>query len=297
MRRSINKLTALQAEKLKKPGRHADGGNLYLKITPDGARRWVFMYVRNGKQREMGLGGASKGGVSLSDARTRAAIARDALSDGKDPMVARREAEVEAAITNAPTFGKEADDYIKAMKPSWRNAKHVAQWEYTLKKLAAPLRSKRVSEIATTDILEVLQPLWQKRPETASRLRGRIENVLDASKAKGSRKGENPARWRGHLSLLLPKRGKLGQNHHAAMAYDDLPQFIAKLQDNTSSVSKALGAHDPDRLQNGRGAGRPMVRIRPWQEPVDYPEGAHEGRQRTSRPSVASRSGDPQGTS
>jgi hypothetical protein len=123
-------------------------------------------------------------------------------------------------ISNAPTFGKIADEYIAAMKPSWRNAKHAAQWAYSLKILAAPLRPKRVSQIETVDVLEVLQPLWQSLPETASRLRGRIENVLDAAKAKGYRQGENPARWRGHLKLLLPKRPSTSLSHHAALSYE-----------------------------------------------------------------------------
>ncbi len=133
-----------------------------------------------------------------------------------------------------------ADDYIAVMKPSWRNAKHAAQWTYTLKTLAAPLRPKRVSQIETADVLEVLQPLWQSMPETASRLRGRIENVLDAARAKGYRQGENPARWRGHLALLLPKRQKLGRKHHAALPYEQLPEFMAKLRVGDALAAKAL---------------------------------------------------------
>jgi integrase len=240
MKRTINRLSARQAETLKKPGRHADGGNLYLKITPDGSRRWVFMYLRNGKQREMGLGSASKRGVSLGAARTRAAEARTTLAAGRDPMTAKKEAEQRAAIANAPTFGKMADDYVTAMKSSWRSAKHAAQWIYTLKTLAASLRPKRVDQVQTQDILEVLQPLWQSHPETASRLRGRIENVLDAAKAKGLRQGENPARWRGHLALLLPKRQKLARKHHAALPYEQLPGFMVRVRESQSIAAKAL---------------------------------------------------------
>lgn len=200
MRRTINRLSARQAETLKKPGRHADGGNLYLSITPEGARRWMFLYTLNGKQREMGLGSASKAGVPLATARSLATAGRSSLAAGIDPLNARRAAQQAAAIAHAPTFGKMADDHVEAMKPSWRNAKHAAQWAYTLKDLAVPLRSKPLDRIETADVLEVLQPLWLTVPETASRLRGRIENVLDAAKAKGHRQGENPARWRGHLS-------------------------------------------------------------------------------------------------
>src|SRR5688572_612669 len=132
MKRTINRLSARQVETLKKPGRHADGGNLYLKITPDGSRRWVFLYSLNGKQREMGLGSATKGGVPLAAARAKAAEARAMLSADIDPMVAKKDAEQRSALIQAPTFGRMADDYIAAMKPSWRNEKHITQWEYTL---------------------------------------------------------------------------------------------------------------------------------------------------------------------
>jgi integrase len=225
---------------LEKSGRHADGGNLYLKITPDGSRRWVFMYAFGGKQREMGLGSASKGGVSLGIARARATEARTALVAGIDPMTARKEAEQRAAISNAPTFGKMADDYITAMRPSWRHARYAPQWDYTLRILAAPLRPKRVSQIETSDVLEVLQPLWQSRPETARRLRGRIENVLDAAKAKGYRQGENPARWRGHLNLLLPKRQSISKGHYPALSFERMPTFMAKLRETKSLTALAL---------------------------------------------------------
>jgi integrase len=240
MKRTLNRLSARQAETLRKPGRHADGGNLYLKITPDGSRRWVFMYLRDGKQREMGLGSASKGGVSLGNARARAAEARAALAAGVDPMAAKKEANQRAAIANAPAFGKMADDYIAAMKPSWRDARHADHWSYSLRTLAAPMRAKRVDQVQTADVLEVLQPLWQSRHVTASRLRGRIESILDAAKAKGYRQGENPARWRGHLALLLPKRQKLARKHHAALPYEQLPDFMAKLREGQSLATKAL---------------------------------------------------------
>jgi integrase len=240
MKRTINRLTTRQAETIKKLGRHADGGNLYLKITADGSRRWVFMYALGGRQREMGLGSASKGGVPLATARVRAAEARTALAAGIDPIAAKKEAEQRAAIARAPTFGKMADDYITAMKPSWRDAKHAAQWKTTLTTHAAPLRSKPVNQIQTADVLETLQPLWQSIPETASRLRGRIENVLDAAKAKGFREGENPARWRGHLSLLLPKREKLTRGHFAALSYEKMSDFMAQLRERRAFAAVTL---------------------------------------------------------
>jgi integrase len=240
MKRTLNRLTARQAETLKTSGRHADGGNLYLSISPKGSRRWMFMYSLNGKQREMGLGSAAKGEVPLATARVRAAAARASLAVGIDPLTAKKEAAQKVAIAQAPSFGKMADEYLAVMKPSWRNAKHADQWAYTLDELAASLRSKRVNEIQTSDILKVLQPLWLSVPETASRLRGRIERVLDAAKAKGFRDGENPARWRGHLALLLPKRQKLTRGHHAALPYDQIPSFMGKLREGKSLAALAL---------------------------------------------------------
>lgn len=198
------------------------------------------MYSLSGKQREMGLGGAGKGGISVAMARARAAQARAVLSGGHDPITAKQEAARRAAMAQAPTFGKMADDYIAAMKPSWRSAKHAEQWDSSLRTLAAPLRGKRVNQIETKDVLEVLQPLWLAMPETASRLRGRIENVLDAAKAKGCREGENPARWRGHLKLLLPARVRLKRGHFEALPYEQMPDFMPKLRALRSMPALAL---------------------------------------------------------
>jgi len=230
MARAIHKLKFRQVETLKKVGRHSDGGGLYLKITSDGSRRWVFMYARAGRQREMGLGSAQSGGVSLGDARSAAQAARDDLATGQDPMAARATRLQASAQAQARPFGEVADEHIQAMASQWKNAKHKAQWKYTLEVLAKPLRPLRVDQIGTTDVLDVLKPLWQTTPETASRLRGRIEAVLDRAKAHGERQGENPARWRGHLKLLLPMRQKLTRGHHAALPYAEMPEFMAKLR-------------------------------------------------------------------
>lgn len=129
---------------------------------------------------------------------------------------------------------------MEAMRPSWRNAKHAAQWTMTLTKYAAPIRPRMVETISTREILEVLQPLWQRTPETAERLRGRIENVLDAAKAKGLRTGENPARWRGHLDQLLPKRQRLSRGHHTALPYAEAPSFMADLRGREATAARAL---------------------------------------------------------
>jgi integrase len=227
MARTLNRLKARQVETLG-TGRHADGGGLYLVRDDNGRSRWVFMWTRDGKRREMGLGPAHKDGVSLAGARSAASDARDALVKGRDPIEARDAAK--RTPVPAPTFGEMADELVKGLGVQWRNEKHRAQWKMTLKAYAKPLRARPVDKIDTEAVLDVLKPLWQAKPETASRLRGRIERVLDAAKAKGHRSGENPARWRGHLDHLLPKRQKLTRGHHKAMAYDDLPDFVRELR-------------------------------------------------------------------
>jgi hypothetical protein len=205
MARRINRLSARAVATLARPGLHADGGGLYLRISTgkNSGRRWVFLYRRpsDGKRCEVGLGGAAA--VSLVRAREKAASARARLADGHDPLADKQ------GNRRAPTFGELADQRIEAMAPSWRNPKHRAQWEMTLREYARPLRDKPVNEITTEDVLAVLWPLWQRIPETANRVRGRVENVLDAAKVQGFRTGENPAAWRGHLKLVLPARRKL----------------------------------------------------------------------------------------
>ncbi|WP_066548949.1 MULTISPECIES: tyrosine-type recombinase/integrase [unclassified Sphingomonas] len=230
--RALNKLSATQAAKVTKPGRHSDGGGLYLFVDQHGRRRWIFMYARDGKRTELGLGGGRD--LSLANARAEAAKLREILAMGGDPKSERAKDE------RIPTFGECADAYVEAMTPSWRNAKHAAQWTMTLTKYAKPIRSKPVDAIGTEDVLEVLQSLWKRTPETAERLRGRIENVLDAAKAKGYRSGENPARWRGHLDQLLPKRQRLSRGHHAALPYDATPDFMADLRGRSAVAARAL---------------------------------------------------------
>ena len=227
----LHKLSARSVAIETKPGRHADGGNLYLNVTKTGARSWVFMFKLAGRQREMGLGSVRD--VSLAKARDLAATARQAVAEGRDPLQARQAVAVQ-------TFGECADAYIEAMRPGWRNAKHAAQWTMTLTKYAEPLRGLLVSEVDTAAVLDVLQKLWARTPETAERLRGRIESVLDAAKAKGLRSGENPARWRGHLDQLLPKRQRLSRGHHAALPFVELPAFMAALRGSNGLSARAL---------------------------------------------------------
>ena len=236
MARQINKLTARRVQTLTAPGRHSDGGGLYLVVDKSGAKRWVFIYrrKRDGKQSEMGLGSCLA--VSLAEARGQAAEARSALAEGQDPIVQRKK----RSASVAPTFGGCADTVIRSLEAEWRNEKHRAQWRASLERYAAPLWHRSVDQIETDDVLEVLKPIWRSKAETASRVRGRIEKVLDAAKAKGHRQGENPARWRGHLDLLLPKRQRLQRGHHAAMPWLEVPAFVAELRQKPTVSNLAL---------------------------------------------------------
>ena len=229
--RQFNRLSARALSSLNAHGRHADGGGLYLSISANGGRRWVFLYRWHGKPTEIGFGSARN--VSLAQARQLAALARTSLAQRISPKEARKQREI-------PSFGDCAEHLIEAMRPSWRNDKHAAQWEMTLRNYAAPLLRLRINEITTDDILGVLKPLWNEKPETGSRLRGRIERVIDAAKARGQRSGENPARWRGHLDQLLPKRKKIARTHYAALNFVDTPDFIEKLHGRQGSAALAL---------------------------------------------------------
>jgi integrase len=232
MARALNKLTARTVETLKEAGRHGDGGGLYLVVTKSNSKNWSLLFDFASKRREMGLGSYPE--IDLASARIKAADARKLLANGVDPLASRKGSRV------AVTFGMFADDYVKTMRSEWRNEKHAAQWTMTLTHYAEPIRGLPVDRIGTEEVLGVLKPLWQRVPETAERLRGRIENVLSAAKAKGLRSGENPAAWRGHLDQLLPKRQRLKRGHHAALPYDQLAAFITDLRERQAIAGLAL---------------------------------------------------------
>lgn len=238
MARSIGKLSARRVETLHKPGRFSDGGNLYLSIGKASGKRWVFLYRWDGRQRELGLGSAANGEVSLARARDLAQEARNLLNADIDPIEYKKERAQKAR--EVPNFGDFADDYIANHKVKWRNERHIAQWEMTLDRYCGVIRGLPITAIDTDAILKVLQPIWTQVPETASRLRGRIENILDAAKAKGLRSGDNPAAWRGHLKTLLPARQRLTRGHHAALAYEQVPRFVAELHTRASTAALAL---------------------------------------------------------
>lgn len=256
MPRVGNRLTVAEVRNAK-PGRHGDGGGLYLLVRPaspkqaergekDGGRFWLFRYrPKGGKMREMGLGRAGPGrdAVTLAAARDNARAYLDVVRAGGDPLAkreaekARREAEAQAALASAVTFRDAAARYIAAHEAAWRNDKHRAQWSSSLQTYAYPsFGDLPVGSIATGHVMLALDPIWRAKPETASRLRGRIEAVLDYAKVAGWREGENPARWRGHLANMLPKRSKVARvEHHAALPWKAMSGFMAELaarQDN-----------------------------------------------------------------
>jgi integrase len=225
-----SKLTARKVETAK-PGKYSDGGNLYLIVSETGSRKWVLRFTWRGRAKEMGLGSAAS--VPLADAREKAGSARHKIALGLNPIDERKR------TGGVPTFGEVAKDVREALSAGFRNEKHKAQWKSSLETYAAPLSGKPVDLIATDDVLAVLKPIWTTKAETASRVRGRIERILDAAKARGYREGENPARWRGHLDHLLPRPSKLARGHHAAMPYEDVAAFIAKLRKR--EATSALG--------------------------------------------------------
>lgn len=242
MARTVGKLTALKVGRLNEPGMHADGAGLYLQITSAGAKSWIFRFSLHGRAREMGLGSLSA--VSLSDARTAAGVCRRLRQDGIDPIEARKAQYARARLdaAKAITFSEAAAQYIEANQTAWRNAKHAAQWKSTLKRYVAPVfGSLPVQAIDVSLVLKAIEPIWSKKPETASRVRGRIETILDWASARGLRSGENPARWRGHLDMLLPKRSKVrAVKHHAALPYDEVPKFLVALKEQAGTAARAL---------------------------------------------------------
>jgi integrase len=241
MVRATGRLTALKVEKAKDPGMYADGSGLYLRVTPQGTKNWVLRYMLNRTPHWMGLGPLALYG--LQEARARALDARRKRHDGIDPIKARRAERTLQRLDAAKviTLAEVAEAYIAAHKAGWRNGKHKAQWENTLKTHAAPIMSLPVQSIDTALVLRVLEPIWAAKPETASRVRQRIESILDFAKVRGYRDAENPARWRGHLDKLLPARGKVRAiAHHAALPYAELPAFLATLRTREAVAARAL---------------------------------------------------------
>lgn len=254
MARTINRLTTLKvAHAIRKPGMYADGGGLYLQVSEGGAS-WIYRYMLKGAAREMGLGPLVLFG--LKEARLKALDARRLRYEGVDPIEARRSARTKTKLdaAKALTFKQCAEAYIKAHRAGWRNAKHAAQWDATLATYVEPMiGSLPVQAVDTALVMKVLEQevsgdpgkpttsLWTAKPETASRLRGRIESILDWARVRGYRDGENPARWRGHLDKLLPARAKVRRvTHHAALPYIELLTFMTELRKQEGVAARAL---------------------------------------------------------
>lgn len=227
------KLSALRVKKAT-PGTYDDGRGLRLVVTPSGAKRWVLRYQIAGRRRDMGLGPWPE--VTLERARERALEERRKVKQGVDPLAEKHR-------VKALTFKAAAEGLIESKKAGWRNKKHVAQWPSTLETYAYPtLGDLDVRHVTTQEVLSVLKPIWNEKPETASRVRQRIEAVLNYASTIGARTGENPARWRGHLDNLLPKRSKVrAVKHHPALDWRELPAFMTDLAGREGVAAKTLG--------------------------------------------------------
>ncbi len=240
MTRGLNLLSARTVATLIEPGRYADGGGLYLQVRKRSdaiERLWVFRFKRGSrdKVREKTLSIGTARDITLASARSLASGCRTKLAEGKDPR--------EALLKNGgvPTFGELVDDLLDSILPAFKNEKHKAQWKMTLgETYCRSLRSIPVDKITTDDILAVLKPIWLTKPETASRIRGRIERVIDGATVRRLRSGDNPARWRGHLSHLLSKPDAIARGHHAALPWADLPSFMQDLKKLNSISALAL---------------------------------------------------------
>jgi integrase len=242
MARAIGRLTALKVEKAKVAGMYCDGGGLYLRVTPQGARNWVLRYMLDRKPHWMGLGPLAL--YSLAEARARALDARRKRHDGIDPIEARRalRAKLRLDAAKAVTFKQCAESYIASHRAGWRNEKHKYQWKATLRDYAYPVIGELpVQAVDTALVHKLLEPIWTAKAETASRVRQRIENILDFAKVRGYRHGENPARWRGHLDNLLPAHAKVRDVRHlAALPHVELPAFLANLRLRGAVAARAL---------------------------------------------------------
>jgi integrase len=237
-----NKLTDLEVRRISKPGLHGDGGGLYLQITPRGSRSWLLRFQRDGRARAMGLGPVEL--VPLKDAREKARSARRLLLEGQDPIDARRDQRTQRRLEAAKsiTFKMAAERYIASHRASWKSAKHAGQWSATLTTYCFPLIGELpVAAVDTQLVMKILEPLWTEKPETASRVRGRMESVLDWAAAREYRPAFNPARYKGLLDKLLPRTRKIARTrHHPALAYADLPKFFAELGEGVGISRQAL---------------------------------------------------------
>lgn len=240
--RTIRRLTALAVTRATEKGMYADGGGLYLHVSANGAKSWIYRFMLDKRPREMGLGGTNT--VSVAEARDMALECRKLRRDGIDPIEARKGRRQRAQLDDAKsmTFRECAERYIAAHKAGWRSPKSLAAWEGTLSSFVYPVVAKLpVQAIDTALVMKAIDPIWATKPETAGRVRGRIESILDYAAVRGWREGENPARWRGHLQKLLPKKTKVrAVEHHPALPFAELPAFAETLRQENGTAARAL---------------------------------------------------------
>ena len=293
--RSLNRLTALKVARAKAPGMYADGGSLYLRVADGGSKQWIFRYVANGRLRDMGIGPVHT--LSLAEARERATEARKLRLDGIDPIAHKRarRAALAAADAKAMTFRQCAEGFIRDNEAKWTNAKHRREWEGTLSQYVYPaLGSLPVAAIDTPLVLKVIKPLWERVPETASRVRGRIENVLGWATVHHYRTGDNPARWQEHLEHALPARSDIPDakvEHHAALPYEQVAAFMAKLRQNSSVGARCTEfiTLTAARVSEAAAATWPEIDFvaRVWTVPADRIKGRLEHRVPLSAAAIA----------
>jgi integrase len=282
-----------------KPGMHADGGGLYLQVTAGKAegqlnKSWLFRFALGGRERQMGLGSLNT--VRLAEARDAVEQCRQLLKEGKDPIEVRDAERAAKQVTKAKsvTFDWCALAYMAAHESGWRNAKHRQQWHNTLATYAGPIIGKLpVDAIDTGMVMQILQPIWTDKNETASRVRGRIETILDWAKVNGHRSGENPAQWRGHLDHLLPARSKVHKvEHHPALPYEQIPKFMAELRTQEGVAAKALEFTILTAARSGEPRGIPWegeidTANKVWTVPSHRMKGEREHRVPLTAPALA----------
>lgn len=282
--KAIHRLSALRVSKLKESGYYGDGGGLYLQVSPACTKSWIFRFKLSGRAREMGLGSFNT--ITLADARELATKCRGQVFEGVDPIDARNAKKLEGNLkaAKAMTFAACAAAYINAHKASWKNAKHVQQWGNTISTYTGPVfGALPVQSLDTPLVMRVLEPMWNEKPETASRLRGRIESILDWATVSGLRHGENPARWRGHLDALLPARSKVrAVRHHPALPYDEVGMFMQALHAETGVAALALAFLILTAARTGEVIGTKWGEIdlqqKIWSVPAERMKGKREHR-------------------
>jgi integrase len=293
MARQIGKLNHLAVSRATKRGYLSDGGGLYLQISASGAKSWVFRYRDAGRLRELGLGAAHT--FTLAEARKRATDQRKLRADNIDPIEHRHAQRSKAKLDGAKamTFRQCAEAYIDAHRKSWKNDKHAVQWPTTLATYAYPIFGDLpVQSIDVALVTKALEPIWRDKTETASRVRGRIEAVLDWATVRGYRHGDNPARWRGHLDKLLPARAKVKRvEHHAALPYAEIGSFMAQLreQDGMSGLALQFLILTATRTSEVLNATWPEIDLGAalWTVPADRMKAGREHRVPLSKPALA----------